>query len=40
VKFNATHTSLIRPPNGSAVAEHLTGVIAEIDAGAHLRQIA
>jgi thioesterase domain-containing protein len=40
VKFNATHTSLIRPPNGLAVAEHLAGAIAEIEATARLRQIA
>jgi thioesterase domain-containing protein len=38
VKFNATHTSLIRPPNGSAVAEYLARVIAEIDLRARLRQ--
>jgi thioesterase domain-containing protein len=40
VKFDATHTSLIRSPNGSAVAKCLASAIAEIDASARLRQIA
>lgn len=29
-QFRATHTSLIRPPNGLAVAEHLAGAFAKI----------
>jgi hypothetical protein len=31
VKFKGTHTSLIHPPNGLAVAQYLRGVISQID---------
>jgi thioesterase domain-containing protein len=31
VKFNGTHTSLVRPPDGLAVAQYLRGVFSQID---------
>jgi thioesterase domain-containing protein len=34
VEFEGTHTSLIHPPNGLAIAEYLTGALSQIEEGA------
>jgi thioesterase domain-containing protein len=40
VRFEGTHTSLMRPTNGRAIAECLTHAMTEIDTGGPLRQTA
>jgi thioesterase domain-containing protein len=40
VRFDGTHTSLLRPPNGRAMAECVAQAMAKIDTGGPLRQTA